>query len=135
MNMETILAYLSWGMEMMPFPMLLLYGILLGLLWLFIESLLTRTARATPKWKRPFPVLPAISEVASWLTRGCSWLLWTWAILYFALVIVHWVDSQPGAELTAAADALAAVATTWRQLYATAVGWLPPVVVGLLPGV
>ena len=51
MNAQTVMAALNWGMEQLPFPALLLYGIGLGLLWLFAEALLTRTARATPKWR------------------------------------------------------------------------------------
>ena len=110
MNIQSWIANLQWGMEMLPFPALLLYVIVAGMLWLLIEAILTRTARATPKWRRPFPILPIVSEVAAWLTRGSSWLLWTWAILYFALVAVHWVSAQGSPEWAGASETMMNIA-------------------------
>lgn len=136
MNTDTILPALRWGMETLPFPALLLYLIVLGLAWLFVESLLTRTARATPGWRKPFPVLPLLSEAAAWLTRGSSWLLWAWAILYVMLVGVHWLTLQGDASgLAWANDTLLGVARTWHQGYDTLMDILPPVVAQALPGV
>ena len=136
MSAESMIANLRWGMETLPFPALLLYVIALGLLWLFVESLLTRTARATPGWRKPFPVLPWISEVAAWVTRGSSWLLWTWAVLYFVLVAVHWSAAQDaGANLAGISEALLGLADAWQRVYSTLVGVLPPVLQQVLPGI
>lgn len=135
MNTQTVFAGLDWAMEQLPFPALLLYGIGLGLLWLFIEALFTRTARATPKWRKPFPVLPAVSEAVAWMIRGSSWLLWAWALLYIALAAIHIFDPQLTPAWTGIATVLIDVAGAWRQTYGIVVGMLPPVVVALLPGV
>lgn len=135
MNANSLMNSLDWAMESLPFPMLLLYVIAVGLLWLFAEAMLTRTARAMPGWRRPFPVLPVVSEVVAWTVRGSSWLLWTWALLYVALAAAHWSSTQLTPAWSGVTAALLDIAAAWRQTYVVVVGLLPPVVVQMLPGV
>jgi len=134
LNPQALLATLDWGMETLPFPFLLLYVIGTGLAWLLLEAWLTRTARATPGWRKPFPVLPVISEMTAWFVRGSSWLLWIWAVLYFVLVGVRWYEQQ-NVGVAGVSDSLLAVARTWQQTYGAVIGVLPQPVTQVLPGI
>lgn len=134
MNTDTILNSMNRAMESLPFPTLLLYVIAGGLLWLFAEAMITRTARATPGWRKPVPVLPIVSEVIAWTVRGSSWLLWTWALLYFALTAALWSNTQITPAWSGVAAALLDIAAVWSRTYSAVVGVLPTVV-QVLPGV
>ena len=134
MNTKPILDSLNWSMEQLPFPALFLYLIALGLLWLFVEAMVTRSARATPGWRKPVPILPAVSEVAAWTVRGSSWLLWTWTFLYFALAAAYWASTQVNPSWAAATETMTGIAGVWRQTYVALTGFLPPFVVQVLPG-
>jgi hypothetical protein len=136
MDTQVVLSNLTWGMEVLPFPALLLYAIGAGMLWLLLEGWLTRTARATPGWRKPLPVLPLVSEAATWLVRGSSWLLWIWAAFYLALVALHWAVAQgESSNLAGTYSAMLGLAGAWQQGYNSLVGILPQVVAQVLPGV
>ena len=131
--MEQLLKSLELAWEQLPMPAIFLYLIALGMLWLFVEYLTTRTARAVPGWRRPLPVLPWISEFVVWGVRASSWAMWIWAFVYMALVAGILLQDMTGNHTVYAA--LAGPVRTLHDAYALIAGYLPGVVAGWLPGV
>ena len=133
MNVQDILTSLEIAWEQLPIPALFFYVIILGMLWLALEYWVSRTGRATPGWKRPVPVLPAVSEAVVWLVRGSSWALWTWAILYFLLALTIFADRlAPLPEFT---DVVYSAGALWHDAYARVVDLVPATLATRLPGV
>ncbi|MCB0156880.1 MAG: hypothetical protein KDD83_04770 [Caldilineaceae bacterium] len=133
MNVQGILTSLEIAWEQLPIPALFFYVIILGMLWLALEYWVSRTGRATPGWKRPVPVLPAVSEAVVWLVRGSSWALWTWAILYFVLALTIFTSRlAPLPEFT---DVVYSASGLWHDAYARVVDLVPAALATRLPGV
>lgn len=130
---QDIFASLGFAWQSLPMPLIFVYAILLGMVWLYAEFLVTRTARATPGWRRPLPVMPWISEVMVWGVRASTWFIWAWIILYAALVSGLLLQQITGSS--AVLDALSGPIGYWHDGYALLVQYLPGPVLGMLPGV
>lgn len=123
MNAETIFADLGAAWQLLPFPTLFVLVIVAGLAWLYVEYLVTRTARAAVK--RPAPLLPWVSEVVVWLMRIGWWLIWLWLVFFLAIAGTLVMQELAGRATSPFAQTLLALAAAWRRGYELLVSWLP----------
>ncbi len=132
MSFQDVWQALTEAWSYMPIPVLFLYVIALGLLWLYIECMVSRMARAIPGWNRPVPLLPIVSAATAWLVRGSSWALWIWAATLFALAGSLLLVSISGpSQIT---DVVATIVAFWQKGYGILVQSIPTVVTSSLPG-
>lgn len=113
MNTEKVVTLLNRAWEIIPFPFVLLYLVVLGMIFLLFEYSITYVGRATPGWRRPIPILPIISELVVIIIRSSSWLIWIWALLYFSFTLCIVLEEMvPDFTIP---NGLLVIINTWQQ--------------------
>ena len=131
--MELFLSVIQEAWRTVPFPVLLVYLIALGLLWLFVEYQLTRISRSIWGWRRSVPLTSLISQIAVWGIRLSWWFVLLWLALFVTVAGIHGAELYLGYNISLG-DYADSVARVWQQTYRFVNGLVPGSVAARIPG-